>query len=186
MSIKTMFKDIDNSSRYVDSIAHVLFGAINDISKYEKIFVRQIIQAKIELIPQQYLNAVREYLGAGAYGAAWLLDNDYVLKISLDPTGKQRAFYRSARDSTFAGTATKQTLNVLDIGELGDKWYYVVMSRLLSPMVGRDDVLTYVEEIIDDLPPGKDITSLSRGEFVAKGMALFRANIPKGVFVTAR
>ena len=86
---------------------------------------------------------LERFLGAGSFGAVWLLDNDHVLKVfsgSLDneahdhTAAKDRTRYDMEADKLFSGLGSNTNLMVYDHGRLrtmnGKTMYWVEMQKV--------------------------------------------------------
>lgn len=114
------------------------FDSDEDAEKYDD--VASMITQMIMSVPKHYADDAYQFLGSGSYGLTWALRSGHVLKVACDRSGRQQAFYRAAQHDAHSGDATKHTVHVIDIHDLGSGWYYVVMARLTTPRAGRESL----------------------------------------------
>lgn len=137
----------------------------NENGTYDYSSLHQVLIA-VDKIPQEYMAKVDQFLGAGAYSMAWALNNGYVLKLGFDPNGEARKFLSQAKDRMFDKTATKQTLNVLDVQSLSENMFFAVISRLnIAP--GKLQTSRVRDVVMALINSGEDVYTMSKQKFIS-------------------
>ena len=127
----------------------------------------------VEKIKPLTKNKIKEFIGSGAFGVVFGLDNGHVLKLyvsgvedsinqNYDPetSGKaEEEFYKKSMDDLFSGKATRETLPVYDMGtaRMFDKFKdkkivrYVEMAKLETRSNFSQEIQYALIETLDDI-----------------------------------
>jgi len=94
------------------------------------------MKTMIDNFPLLQTNKIIKKLGEGAYGTAFLLDNDHVLKFFMSGGGGLRgelSTYEDLQQQQWAGSAAVDRPAIYDFGRIPKtKQYFVEMSQLIS------------------------------------------------------